>query len=168
LSEASGQLLHSLAVKIPVMADRVIKVSSMNLTTKPITIAEHTSFRPEFIRLPKPGTSDPWTSLSRSTLNVLVLPYRDNGFKPTVRSFALRRRGNQRGVRLVDLQILIDYINAHVEPAYIAHKPQELNTPRNPENTFVQKVGLNDTLRVIISLRLEKESAFAEGTNGSS
>ena len=134
----------------------------MNLTTKPILIPEqeHTG-RPEFIRLPKPGTSDPWTGLSRSVLNQLVLPCKENDFRPPVRSSTLRRRGTTKGVRLVDFQSLVNYINAHVEPAFIADKPQELNSSQNPENTSVQKVGLNQTLRVIISLRVEKEKSIA-------
>jgi len=51
----------------------------MNLTTSPITISAEQNYigRPEFIRLPKPGKSDPWTGLSRSVLNQLVLPCKE-------------------------------------------------------------------------------------------
>jgi hypothetical protein len=106
----------------------------MNLTTKPVTVAEQSpAVRPEFIRLPKPSSCDPWTSLSRSTLNLLVLPCRENDYRPPVRSCTLRRKGTTKGVRLIDLQSLLDYINAHVEPGCVADKPQEsmpLKTPK--------------------------------------
>jgi hypothetical protein len=39
----------------------------------------------------------------------------------------LRRKGTTKGVRLIDLQSLLNYINAHVEPGCAADKPQELN-----------------------------------------
>jgi len=139
----------------------------MNLTTKPVTVAEqHPVVRPEFIRLPKPGTCDPWTSLSRSTLNLLVLPCRENDYGPPVRSCTLRRKGTAKGVRLIDLQSLLDYINAHVEPGCVADEPQESNAPEGPENAFVQKLKLNEPFRIIISMRVEKESdPTAEGGN---
>jgi hypothetical protein len=51
-----------------------MQFSQMNLITKPVAIPDQNPIvRPESIRLPKPGTKDPWTSLSRSTLNLLVL-----------------------------------------------------------------------------------------------
>jgi hypothetical protein len=131
----------------------------MNLTIKPIAVFDHANaVRPEFIRLPKPGTCDPWTSLSRSTLNLLVLPCRENDYRPPVRSCTLRRKGTTKGVRLIDLQSLLDYINAHVEPGCVADKPQESNAPEGPENAFVQKLRLTEPFRIIISMRVEKES----------
>ena len=137
----------------------------MNLTTKPITISDHSNaVRPEFIRLPKPGACDPWTGLGRSTLNLLVLPCRENDYRPPVRSCTLRRKGTTKGVRLIDLQSLLDYINAHVEPRYVADKPQEPNASEGPENAFVQKLKLNEPFRIIVSMRVEKESnSTAEG-----
>ncbi len=139
----------------------------MNLTTKRIAISDQSNaVRPEFIRLPKPGTCDPWTSLSRSTLNLLVLPCRENDYRPHVRSCTLRRKGTTKGVRLIDLQSLLDYINAHVEPGCVAAGPQESNAPEGPENAFVQKLKLNEPFRIIISMRVEKESdPTAEGTS---
>ena len=75
-------------------------------------------------------------------------------------------RGPRKGVRLIDLQSLLDYINAHVEPGCVADKPQESNAPKDPENAFVQKLKLNEPFRIIISMRVEKESdATAERGN---
>lgn len=128
----------------------------MNLTTKPIRLLEQTGVvRPEFIRLPKTGESDPWTGLARSFLCTLVLPCRENDFRPPVRSCTLRRRGTSKGVRLIDFQSLIDYINAKVEPAY---RRQGISEPKASElfpGTSVQKIGLEEPFRIIISLRVE-------------
>jgi hypothetical protein len=47
----------------------------MNITIKPAVVFEQNNVaHPEFIRLPKPGQTDPWTGLSRSSLNTLVWP----------------------------------------------------------------------------------------------
>ena len=64
---------------------------------------------PEFIRLPKSGTRCPWTSLSRSAINELILPA-----NAPVKSVVLRRRGAKRGQRLIHLQSLIDFLNAQL------------------------------------------------------
>jgi hypothetical protein len=78
------------------------------------TILENTangaSQRPEFIRLPQPGKRCPYTGLSRSGLNNLVLPCDLNGFKPPVRSVCLRQRGAVRGTRLICYDSLIGYL----------------------------------------------------------
>jgi hypothetical protein len=67
---------------------------------------------PEYIRLPRPGTRCPFTGMSRSALNNLILPCELNGYKPPVRSVSLRRRGAVRGTRLIDYQSLMDYIKS--------------------------------------------------------
>lgn len=66
--------------------------------------------RPEFIRLPRPRTLCPWTGLSRSKLNELILPSPLNGFRPPVRSVSLRNRGQIRAVRLVNFDSLMAYL----------------------------------------------------------
>jgi len=63
-----------------------------------------------------------------------------------------------RGVRLVDYQSLMDYINSHVEPSYVGSKPQISPAVKNLENRSVQKLALDQSLRVIISIRVEKEA----------
>lgn len=66
--------------------------------------------RPEFIRLPKPGKRCPFTGLTRSGLNNLILPCALNGHRPPVRSVCLRQRGAVRGTRLICYDSLISYL----------------------------------------------------------
>lgn len=69
----------------------------------------------ECIRLPKDGEHDPVFGLSRPYLNTLILPSRRNGFRVVVKSYVLLRPGNtKKGVRLIDLQSLRDYVRSHV------------------------------------------------------
>ena len=70
------------------------------------------ALRPEFIRLPKPGTLCPWTGLSRSKLNELILPSPLNGHRPPVRSVSLRNRGQIRAVRLINFDSLMAYLRS--------------------------------------------------------
>ena len=65
---------------------------------------------PEFIRLPKTGTLCPYTGLTRSKMNELVLPCPQNDHKPPVKSVCLRQRGAVKGVRLVSFDSLITFI----------------------------------------------------------
>lgn len=73
--------------------------------------------RPEFLRLPKPGTLCPLTGLGRSYLNSLILPTDANGHRPPVASVCLRQRGAKRGVRLISWDSLSAYLFAHLEGA---------------------------------------------------
>ena len=68
--------------------------------------------KPEYLRLPKSGTLCPWTGLSRSKLNELILPNEHNEFKPPVRSICLRNRGQHKGVRLVVFDSLMEYLKS--------------------------------------------------------
>jgi hypothetical protein len=140
------------------LASNTMQSCAMNLTTRPIIVTEENIGRPEFIRLPKPGKHDPFTGLSRSALNILICPCKENDFRPLVRSCTLRRKGTMRGVRLVDYQSLMDYINSHVEPTYVGRKPQVSAAVNSLENGSLQKLTLDQSLRVIISLRIEKET----------
>ena len=67
---------------------------------------------PETIRLPKPGLLCPHSGLTRSYLNELILPCAANNWKPPVRSFPLRKRGAQRGIRLIVWSSLKAYLYA--------------------------------------------------------
>ena len=60
-------------------------------------------FRPEWIRLPKEGSTCPFSGLSRSYLADLVR-------RREVPSKALRRPGTVRGVRLICYEGLMSYI----------------------------------------------------------
>ena len=65
------------------------------------------------MRLPKPGQLCPWTGLSRSKLNELILPCPTNdGRPPVVKSFALRKRGSLRGTRLIVYDSLMAYLRS--------------------------------------------------------
>ena len=70
-----------------------------------------TTVKPEFIRLPKSGNRCPHTGLSRSKMNQLVLPCKENDFKPPVESKVLRKRGTIRGTRLIVFDSLMGYLN---------------------------------------------------------
>jgi hypothetical protein len=67
--------------------------------------------KPEFVRLPKGGTRCPHTGLSRSKLNQLVLPCKENDYKPPVESKSVRNRGSIRGTRLIVFDSLMEYLN---------------------------------------------------------
>jgi hypothetical protein len=66
---------------------------------------------PEFLRLPKTGTLCPFTGLTRSKMNELVLPCPQNNHKPPVRSVCLRQKGAAKGVRLVVFKSLMEYLH---------------------------------------------------------
>jgi len=65
---------------------------------------------PEFLRLPKPGRLCPFTGLSRSKINELILPCPANDWKPPVKSISLRKKGSVRGCRLIVYDSFISYL----------------------------------------------------------
>lgn len=67
--------------------------------------------KPEWLRLPAPGSRCPFTGLSRSTLNELTIPGPANDGIPPVKSVVLRKRGALRGIRLISY----DSLMAHLE-----------------------------------------------------
>jgi hypothetical protein len=67
--------------------------------------------RPEWIRLPRTNQRCPYTGLSRSGLNELILASKANDFKPPVRSVVSRKRGAIRGTRLINFDSICDYLN---------------------------------------------------------
>jgi hypothetical protein len=89
--------------------------ASAAYTSAPIAAGEPATFRPEFIRLPRVGMADPTTGLRRSLLNSIILPTPENDHKPPVRSIVLRKPGCKRGVRLIHLASLLDYLNRQAE-----------------------------------------------------
>jgi hypothetical protein len=76
-----------------------------------------TALLPEWIRLPRSGEKCPYSSLSRSTLNALILPCKANKNRPVVKSSVLNQPGATRGVRLIHRASLMEYIAANAEPA---------------------------------------------------
>lgn len=76
------------------------------------TQSDDHQLRPEWIRMPGNKGRCPYTGLGRSLLYTLVTPCAANGHMPPVRSVSVRRRGNMRGVRLIHLQSLLDYLDS--------------------------------------------------------
>ncbi len=60
--------------------------------------------RPEWLRLPKPGTLCPWCGLSRSKLWEVLQTGK-------VRNICLRKEGALRGARLIHLASLLAYLD---------------------------------------------------------
>lgn len=77
------------------------------MTTAPLVAqaTQTTAVRPEWIRLPKPGTLCPWKGLSRSKMWELIAAGH-------VRSICLRKNGAKRGARLVCLESLLSYLDS--------------------------------------------------------
>jgi hypothetical protein len=67
---------------------------------------------PLFIRLPAFGTRCPHCGLSRSSLDALVRPQAENGYKPPVKSRLFRQTGTVTKVRLIDYQSLKAYLHS--------------------------------------------------------
>ena len=84
--------------------------TTSNTTTAARNAAGLQPVQPEFIRLPKTGSLCPWTGLSRSKLNELILPSPLNGSRPPVRSISLRNRGQIKAVRLINFDSLMAYL----------------------------------------------------------
>ncbi len=63
--------------------------------------------RPEFTRMPKAGAVCPWTGLGRSFLYRLAA-------EGEIRTLSVRQRGAARGVRLIKLDSVFQYL-ARVE-----------------------------------------------------
>lgn len=74
--------------------------------------------QPEWIRLPRAGERCPYSNLSRSTLNNLILPCKANKNCPPVKSSVVRQKGATRGVRLIHRASLMAYIEAGKETAF--------------------------------------------------
>ncbi len=80
------------------------------LPSPPAAVTGETS-KPEWLRLPAPGSRCRFTGLSRSTLNELTIPGPANDGTPPVKSVVLRKRGAIRGIRLISY----DSLMAHLE-----------------------------------------------------
>jgi len=62
-----------------------------------------------WVRMPYRGVCR-YTGLGRSKMTALISP-KGNGGKPPVRSVVLREPGAKRGIRLVHLPSLLDYLD---------------------------------------------------------
>lgn len=61
-----------------------------------------------WVRLPRPGQRELTTGLSRATLHLLIS-------QGKIKSSSLQRPGTVRGVRLIWLPSLLDYVERHSE-----------------------------------------------------
>ena len=66
---------------------------------------------PKCIALPKKGQRCPITQLSRSSMERLCVPCKENGWTPPVRSYNIRQSGKRRGTRRVDLESLKTFLD---------------------------------------------------------
>jgi hypothetical protein len=65
---------------------------------------------PAFIRVPRSGSRCPISNLTRTAIDKLTRAQPDNDFRPPVKSRVLKARGATRGVRLVEVQSLLNYL----------------------------------------------------------
>jgi hypothetical protein len=84
---------------------KAVTVSPPTVAVSAITVI------PEYFRLPKPGENDPLFGLSRSYLNLLILPSKQNHFQAPVRSSVLRQGNSKTGVRLIKVASLKAYLD---------------------------------------------------------
>lgn len=79
-------------------------------TTAPVALPASAAvpIKPEFIRLPRPGTLCPWTGLSRSKMWEVLLSGK-------VKTVCLRRPGAAKGARLIHLESLLAYLHSLAE-----------------------------------------------------
>ena len=75
------------------------------------------AIRPIYIRLPAAGSRCPWTGYSRSALADISVPSKTNNFRPPVKSFRVRRKGDKRAIRLVVFDSLLSYLRKFEEEA---------------------------------------------------
>jgi hypothetical protein len=74
---------------------------------------------PAFVRLPRSGSRCPVSNLTRTAIDQLVRPQPLNNFRPPVKSRVLKARNARRGIRLVEVKSLLDYINRLPEGAEV-------------------------------------------------
>ena len=63
-----------------------------------------------WIRLPAPGKQCPWSGLSRTKINDLILPSKNNNFQPVVKSASLRQPGQHKAARVIHLASLLSHL----------------------------------------------------------
>lgn len=119
MNEAKNSWQQHQILRLGDVANRRRQLISPNAFTSSLALIEslQNAIRPEFIRLPKPSKLCPYTGLSRSKMNELVLPSEQNNCKPPVASISLRKRGQVKAVRLVVYDSLIAYLRSFLDEA---------------------------------------------------
>ena len=67
---------------------------------------------PQYIRLPRNRELCPHSGMTRSYMNSLILPTKANNFAPPVASKVIKKQYASRGIRLVELASLMEFIAA--------------------------------------------------------
>jgi hypothetical protein len=67
---------------------------------------------PLYIRMPRCPNHCPYTSLARSTLDLLVRPQEMNDFNPPVKSKLMRQTGGRPKIRLINYRSLKEYLDS--------------------------------------------------------
>ena len=80
--------------------------------TAPNNAPSRNTEKPEWLRLPQPGSKCRFTGLSRSTLNEICIDGPVNGHKAPVKSVVLKKRGAMRGIRLISYDSLMAYLDS--------------------------------------------------------
>lgn len=73
---------------------------------------------PQWRQLPKPPERCPDTGLSRSHIYSLILPTKENGYRPPVKSVSLKGKNATRGVRLYSVPSLLAWIEAQATKSH--------------------------------------------------
>jgi hypothetical protein len=90
-----------------------------------------------WIRLPAPGARCPWTGMSRTGLNSIILPSPINNFRPPVISTSLRHPGQRKATRLINLGSLLKFISdqaAETTAGALATALKQQTEPSSKEN----------------------------------
>jgi hypothetical protein len=85
-------------------------------TAQPVnlTVPSQASQMPEFIPLPREGQVEFYSGLRRGALNLLILPCKENNFRPPVQSISLCRSPHTKGKRLIVLTSLLAHLRGLV------------------------------------------------------
>jgi len=70
---------------------------------------------PKLIRLPKQGVTCEWTGLSRAKMAQFVVPSKENGFSPPVRSISLGPKKGKGWTRLIYFDSLMQFLDSKLE-----------------------------------------------------
>lgn len=107
-------------------------------TTAPVEPPQGTPVtQPTWIRLPKTGQLCPYTGLSRSAMNALIL-----GKNPPVKSVSLKKRCAVRGVRLIHLGSLLDYIEGMAAAQQPADSTENVDWADQETNPAPSETGV--------------------------
>jgi len=99
--------MYNVDTQNPINSGTIENTAAGNTAT-----ARRNTEKPEWLRLPQPGSKCPFTGLSRSTLNEICIDGPVNGHKAPVKSVVLKKRGAMRGIRLISYDSLMAYLDS--------------------------------------------------------